>query len=59
MKIKIDIDAKEIAELRALLLPDERLIYSINADTKKQLVDEIVGEITDAVKAAITYRTTS
>lgn len=58
MKITIDIDAKEIAELRALALPEERLVDSISAPTKKQLVDEIVGDITDAVKSATNYRTT-
>ena len=44
MKITIDIEAKEIAELRALLLPDERLTDSKIIDAKKQLIDEIAEE---------------
>lgn len=55
MKILIDVETKEIAELRTLLLPDERLIDSKIADAKKQLVDEIVNVISGVVSAAVAY----
>jgi len=58
VRITVDIEAKEIAELRTMAMPDERLTESKLADAKKQLVDEIVGIITNAVQAATTYRTT-
>lgn len=57
MRITVDIEAKEIAELRAMAMPDERLTESRLADAKKQFVDEIVGTIVSAVQAATTYRT--
>lgn len=53
MKITIDIEVKEIAELRTLPLSDERLIDSKIADAKKQLVDEIAS----AVSTATPYHT--
>ena len=53
MKITIEFEAKEIAKLRVLALPVERLIDSKIADSKEQ----IIGEVTNAIKAATTYST--
>ena len=55
MKILIDVETKEIAELRTLLLPDERLMDSKIADAKEQIFDGIVS----AIKSANLYRTSS
>lgn len=48
MKITIDIEAKEVAELRALLLPNEQFIDSKIADVKKQIINEIVSTLKSA-----------
>ena len=44
MKITIDIEAKEIAELRALALPDERLIES-------KIINSIVSAINSSLES--------
>lgn len=48
MKITIDIEAKEVAELRALLLPNEQFIDSKIADAEKQIFDRIVSALKPA-----------
>lgn len=53
MKITIKCEAKEIAEFRVLALPVERLIDSKITDAKEQ----IIGEITNTLSAAITFST--
>ena len=55
MKITIDIEAKEIAELWTLALPDARLLDSKIIDAKEQIFDGIVS----AIKSANLYRTSS
>ena len=45
MKITIDIEPKEIAELRTSALPIEILIDSKFTDVKNQILDEIVIDI--------------
>ncbi len=55
MKITIDIEAKEIAELRALLLPDERLFDSKIADVKKLAVDEIANTIATVINRTASW----
>ena len=56
MKILIDVETKEIAELRTLLLPDERLMDSKIADAKKQLVDEIANTLSVAISHTIPWQ---
>lgn len=52
MKITIDIEPKEIAELRTL--PVERLIDSKFTDVKNQILDEIVSTFSKSLKHTIT-----
>lgn len=51
MKITIDIEAKEIAELRTL--PVERLIDSKIDDAKKQILDKIVSAINSRLEYTV------
>ena len=56
MKITIDIEAKEIAELRALLLPDEQLFDSKIADVKKRFVDELTNTIQGSINHTMPWQ---
>lgn len=53
MKIIIDIEPKEIAELRTSALPIEILIDSKFTDVKNQILDEIVSTISKSLKHTI------
>lgn len=51
VKITIEVDPKEIADLRALALREDRLIDS-------KIVNAVIAKVTKAVKKSATYRTT-
>ena len=50
MKITIEGDPKEIADLRALALREDRLIDS-------KIVDAVIAKVTEAVEKSVTYCT--